>query len=104
MLTLPKTYDYKSKLNIKRSRSLSVNSLPKSDATNWLFLVIGERRFSFIYKITEPDLANYDEPFSAYLSFTFIELAGKMIEANKAYTVMRGEEIIGIVEIIASVI
>ena len=44
-------YNYIGELTIKRSRVLSEESLPKDDILPWVFLVVGERRFTFFYKI-----------------------------------------------------
>ena len=72
-----------------------MESLPKDDGSNWLFLLVGDQRFSFVYKIEKPETARYDESFTVSSAFTFPELVKNSVEINKVYTIMRGEEIVG---------
>jgi hypothetical protein len=68
---------------------------------NWLFLVIDERRFSFVYKIEKQDEALYNEPFNISIAITMIDLAKTLIKINQSYSIMRAEEIIGNMEVIS---
>ena len=77
--------------------------LPKDDGTNWLFLVIDKRQFSFVYQIEKPEIAVYSEPFTAFLAFTFPELIGNSMQINQSYSIMRAEEFIGSCKIIGSI-
>ena len=80
---------------------MPVENLPKDDQTNWLFLVIGTTRFSFIYKIEKPETAHYNEPFIAFIHFIFPELINGKIAETECYEIMRAEEVIGTCKTIA---
>jgi hypothetical protein len=76
------------------------NSQPIDDKINWLFLKIGVKQFSFIYKIEDPFTANYRISFNVKLSFMLYEEVKKLIQFNQIYEVLRGTESIGTVKII----
>jgi hypothetical protein len=103
MDTEKRTYQYGGLLNIKKSRILKEDALPKDDILPWLFLVMdkkGERRFTFFYKIEQPEKSFYEKPFNILMSFIMDEME-KVIEPYQPYDVWRGEEYIGSVSIIA---
>lgn len=88
------------KLQIKRSKLLSKEVQPKDDIVSWLFLKVGKYQFSFVYRIHNPDVAEYDKPFKIDLVFTMeYDKIFKYIELNKEYIVARGEEEIGVVSL-----
>ena len=99
MISVDRKFHFTGEMVIKRSYMLGTNGQPKDDKTNWLFLKIGERQFSFIYMIDEPTTASYDNPFSTKLSFMLIDEVKKFIKLNQSYGVLRGAETIGMVEI-----
>jgi hypothetical protein len=92
-------YNYTGELTLKRSRVLKVENQPKDDILPWLFLVVGERRFTFFYKIEEPLKATYESSFNAQMSFLMEEVKD-FIEINHTYEVWRAEEPVGTVKII----
>jgi hypothetical protein len=92
-------YHYTGELTIKRSRVLKSENQPKDDIVPWLFLVIGERRFTFFYKIEESVKASYESPFNIQMSFILEEI-NDLVELNHTYEVWRAEEPIGIVKIL----
>lgn len=100
MLTTNRKYDFVGELTLKRSRVLGEQSHPKDDNVNWLFLNAGEHQFSVVYKIEDPSAAEYDKPFRADLAITMIETAQAIVELNRAYEVLRGEEHIGTVRLL----
>ena len=101
MLSENRTYHAIGKLNISKSRVLKKDQRPRDDKQNWLFLSTEDRRFSFVYKIDQPELANYDMSFKIRMAFTVDhEVIKKFIHQNHAYEVLRGEELIGSVEMI----
>ena len=104
MLSEDRTFHYLGRLNIKRSLVFKENNQPKDDKVNWLFLKLGEEQFSFVYRIEEPLTAVYERPFNISLSFLMIERVKELIKLNFSYQVLRGEEIIGTIEIIDSLI
>ena len=99
MITDNREFHYTGELILKKSHILGSESQPKDDIVNWLFLKIGERQFSFVYKIDEPIEASYDNPFNAKLSFMMIDLVKDIIQLNHSYEVLRGPETIGVVKI-----
>lgn len=102
MISTDRDFHYSGELVLKRSYLLDSKNQPKDDKTNWLFLEIGERQFSFIYKIENPLQASYNKPFNAIFSFIFIEDVKKFIQLNQTYNVLRGPELIGSIKIIAA--
>ena len=100
MISLDREFHYYGVLTIKSSHILGTNKLPKDDNVNWLFLKIGEKQFSFIYKIDDPKIAKYRAPFNASLSFMLIEEVKTFIQLNYVYQVLRGQEIVGTVKLI----
>lgn len=101
MLSENREYHIIGKLNIKRSRVLDINCLPKDDNQNWLFLGVENKRFSFVYKIDKPDEANYSIPFQIKMAFTVdYDVIKKGVFINHSYEVLRGEESIGSAEIV----
>jgi len=102
MISIDREFHFTGEMTIKRSHLLGANSQPKDDKTNWLFLKIEERQFSFIYKIDEPINASYDNPFSAKLSFMLIDEVKKILKSNQSYEVLRGPETIGMVKIVST--
>jgi hypothetical protein len=101
MLTENRKYDFVGELTLKRSRVLSEHCQPKEDTVNWLFLKDGERQFSFVYKIQDPSNAKYGESFRISLSFTMKETVERSLEIGHIYKILRGEEEVGIVNIIS---
>ena len=99
MLTENRKFHFVGQLTLERSRVLDERCLPKDDEVNWLFLNTGAHRFSFVYKIENPLDAKYKEPFKAELAFTMIEAIKEIIQINRIYEVLRGEEKIGTVKI-----
>jgi hypothetical protein len=100
MISENRKYNFVGTLNLHRSRVLDVLCQPKDDKVNWLFLKVEEHQFSFVYTIEKPLEARYDEPFNAKLAFTMIESVKNNIQINYAYEVLRGQELIGFVNII----
>lgn len=81
---------------------LATEVKPNEDQVNWLFLSIHGQHFSFVYKIENPENATYKRPFRASLSFTVIEVVSKIVELQKSYEALRGQELIGTVKLINS--
>ncbi len=102
MISTDREFHFTGELIIKRSNILNSYKHPKDDKVNWLFMKIGERQFSFIYKIDETREASYDKPFNAKLSFMLIEEVKKLIQLNQTYEVLRGPEPIGDIKIITA--
>ena len=102
MISVDREFHFTGELTLKRSHMLGVNSLPKDDKTNWLFLKIEERQYSFIYTIDEPINASYHKPFKAKLSFMLIDEVRKLIKLNQTYEVLRGPEPIGDIKLMAA--
>lgn len=101
MLSENRIYHAIGMLNVSRSRALNNDLRPKDDKQNWLFLDVGHRRFSFVYKIDQPGLAKYNTPFKIILAFTIdYDVVTKFVYQNRAYDVLRGEEDIGSIEIL----
>jgi hypothetical protein len=101
MLSENRTYHAIGKLSISKSRILSEGQRPKDDKQNWLFLCVKDRRFSFVYKIEQPELASYCAPFGIIMAFTVDDgIVRNFVNQNFAYDVLRGEEVIGSVEIV----
>lgn len=100
MLSTNRKFHFVGDLNIKRSKFLKSDSLPKDDEINWMFIELDQtNRFSFVYKIEEPLIANYNIPFKIKIAITFYELIKDVLEMNKTYSVMRGEEKIGTIKL-----
>lgn len=102
MLSENRKYSFIGKLNLKRSQVLNERCEPKDDKVNWLFLNTGKQQFSFIYKIEEPVKAKYNMPFKAQMAFTMIEIAKNILELEHDYEILRGQELIGTVNLIES--
>lgn len=100
MFTNERKYHFVGEFFLTRSRLLNEVFQPKDDITNWFFLKIKDRQLGFIYKIREPDTAQYNQPFIGDLSFLMNETAQKIIELGKVYEILRGEEAIGHVKIV----
>lgn len=98
MFSDSRQYNYTGELTIKKSRVLKPGNLPKDDIVPWLFLKIGDRRFTFSYKIDDLLNASYNKPFRVQISFLMEEVKN-IIKMNHTYEVWRAEEPIGIVEI-----
>ncbi|MGV3461353.1 MAG: hypothetical protein ACO1N9_12960 [Flavobacterium sp.] len=94
-LPLDRTFHYKAKLLISRSRMISGEMRPKDDIINWLLADIGIGKFTFIYKIHEPDNADFDKPFAVDISFLTIDSLASKIRCGDIFKVSRGEESIG---------
>jgi hypothetical protein len=95
-------YQYVGALTIRKSHVLQGDTLPKDDILPWLFLAIdkkGERRFTFFYKIEQPEVAFYEKPFNIQMSFIMDNME-RVIELNHTYDVWRGEDSIGKVKIV----
>lgn len=88
-------YQFVGRLFLKRSRVLPPKSQPKDDVVHWLFLKIDDKRLSFVYKIQDPDRAIYESYFNAYIRFTMYESIERVVELDRSYEVLRGEESIG---------
>ncbi len=101
MLTEERNYNFIGELTIKKSTVLPNGIRPKDDKVNWLFLSIGDHQYSFVYKMANPSEANFEEPFIVYLAFTMIEDLITKVELNSEYEVLRGQEKIGRVKLIA---
>lgn len=100
MITENREFHYTCELTLHRSHVLDSDSQPKDDIVNWLLLKVGEKQFSFVYKINDPVKASYNIPFYAKLSFVMIEVVKNIIQLNHSYEVIRGHEVIGNVRII----
>lgn len=95
MLSENREFHYTGSLKLNKSIVLNAPNQPKDDKVNWLFLQIEERKYSFLYKILEPLKAEYNKPFTVKLSFTMIEVVKNIIKLNNTYTIFRGNEYIG---------
>ena len=105
MLTTNREFHYLGELNISLSKMLKPNLNPQDDEINWLFLVLNESyRYSFVYKIIENQSVSYNSPFQILLAFTFYDSVKKEIKIGQQYSVQRGEEYIGNVKILKSLI
>ena len=100
MLTEDRGYNFVAELTLNKSRVLAEQSQPSDDKVNWLVLNVGERQFSFVYKIEKPLEAEYGRPFRADIAITMIEIAASIVELNHPYEVLRGQEIIGTARLI----
>lgn len=100
MLSTNRDFHFIGELNIKKSSSIQSYTQPKDDKTNWLFLKIENKEFSFIYEIKDPLNAQYNKPFVIELSFLLFEEVKKIIKINHNYKVLRAEEFIGSVKIV----
>ena len=101
MLSENRKYHFVGELILHKSQVLNAPNRPKDDKVNWLFLKVGERQFSFVYKIENPFEANYEMPFKADLAFTMIEVVENILQLNHTYEVLRGQEPIGIVKLLS---
>ncbi len=99
MLTENRKYDYSGLITLNKNHLLSVASRPQDDNVNWLFLQIGERQLSFVYKIIHPLEANYGKPFEIDMAFIWSEVALEILQLEHTYQVLRGQEEIGIVKL-----
>lgn len=97
MLSTDRKFHFRGELIIKRSKVLDKSYEPEDDEVNWLFLVIDNARYSFVYKIEENQNVSYNLPFKILLAFTFYEFVENEVNFHKDYTVQRGEENIGTV-------
>ena len=77
-------FHYMGKLTLKKSRVLREGITPKEDSILWFFLIIGDNRFTFFYKIEEPLIAIYEQPFDIQMSFIMDDM-DKIIEINKPF-------------------
>ncbi|MCD8032735.1 MAG: hypothetical protein LUF83_00335 [Alistipes sp.] len=102
MITENLLFHYIGELNISKAKNIN-GSQPKDDVVNWLFLKIGEHRYSFIYKIMLPQEARYNFPFEVRMSFLMPEKIAELAKNNRKYVVYRGEEIIGYAKILSSI-
>lgn len=100
MLTENRKYHFVGVLILSISYVLDEQSQPKDDKVNWFFLKVGERQFSFVYKIENPLEARYGKPFKAELAFTMIEDVTNIVKLNHTYEVLRGPENVGTVSLI----
>ncbi|MBE9584290.1 hypothetical protein IM792_07515 [Mucilaginibacter sp. JRF] len=99
MLSYDREYHSIGEMLISRSFNLEDSCSPKDDLNNWLFLKIGDKRFSYVYKIIDPQSARYDEPFAVNMAFTAISLVINIVQIGVTYEVLRGEELIGSVHL-----
>ena len=99
MLSENRNYDYCGLITLNKSHLLSVSSRPKDDTVNWLFLKIGQRQLSFVYKIINPTEADYGKPFEIEMAFAWSELALGILQLGNIYPVLRGQEEIGSVKL-----
>ncbi|WP_128414554.1 hypothetical protein [Chryseobacterium sp. Leaf201] len=95
MLSENRIFHCVGKMKIKKSKLLRSNILPIEDEVNWMFLVIGDYTYSFVYKFEDPENAQYDVPFSVKIAFTFFDLVKDKLVLNHKYTVLRGQEEVG---------
>lgn len=100
MLSENRKFHFIAELKLHKSRVLKMQTLPKEDVINWLFLTLDNIQYSFVYKIENPENAEYEKPFRVFLAFTAFELLKSIIRFNQVYPVMRGQEEIGEVEIL----
>lgn len=100
MLSVDREFHFIGDLNIKKSKILKSNITPKDDEANWMFIELDENnRSSFVYKIEEPQSARYNIPFEVKLAITFYDLVKDKLQLNRCYSVMRGEERIGTINL-----
>lgn len=99
LLTNNRDFHFIGTLTLRKSRALKDQTQPKDDEVNWLFLKIGEKQLSFVYKIQTPLAAKYNKPFEAQISFTMSEVAIKVIKLHERYEVLRGQEVIGTISL-----
>jgi hypothetical protein len=102
MILIDREFHFYCEMTLKRSNYLQTNFHPKDDKTNWLFVKVDDRLFSFIYQICNPKVAEYDSPFTAELSFMLFNEVKELIAINQTYDVFRGFEEIGFVRITGS--
>ncbi len=100
MLSTNRKFHFKGKLNINRSHLLDLNSQPKDDVVNWLFMKSSGRQFSFIYKIERPLKARYNQAFKVEIAITGIDMIKDYIKLNHSYEVFRAQEFIGSIYLI----
>jgi hypothetical protein len=100
MLPFNKKPDYMGLITLRRSRVLNATSRPCDDVVNWLFLKVGDRQLGFVYKIKNPTEAYYGEPFEIEMRFIFYEMAKEILLLGYDYSVLRGQEEIGMIRLI----
>lgn len=104
MLSTDREFHFIGELKIKKSRVLPADKMPKDDEVNWMFIELDEtNRCGFVYKIEDPNLAKYNIPFAVRIAITFYDLVKDKLELNKTYSVMRGEEKVGIIKLIQNI-
>jgi hypothetical protein len=100
MLSTDRKFHFIAELHIEKSRVLTATEKPCEDEVNWMFIKLeNSRRSSFVYEILEPQIATYDAPFSVKIAFTFFDSVRNVLQINKSYPVMRGEEVIGTIRL-----
>jgi hypothetical protein len=104
MISDNRQFNFIGQLFLEKSHVLSSVSLPKDDQVNWLFLKYEDKFYSFIYKIKKPEDAKYKEYFECFLSFSMHDVVSKIIIINNVYYVFRGQEPIGNLKIIKSIL
>jgi len=100
MLSTNRKFHFIGELNIKKSKLLKSYVTPKDDEVNWMFINLDNNRYSFVYEIEDPQNAKYNLPFRIKLAFTFYNLIEDKLELDGIYSVLRGEEEIGIIKLI----
>ncbi len=100
MLSYNREFHFVGELIIHRSQILDKECQPKDDIVNWLFLIIEEYQYSFVYKIENPLDAKYNNSFKVKISFTAKDAILKVIRLNHIYEVCRGQESIGTIKLI----
>ncbi|MDP9957295.1 hypothetical protein J2X97_002961 [Epilithonimonas hungarica] len=103
MLSTDRKFHFIAEINITRSKLLNSETSPEDDEVNWLFLILNDVRYSFVYKIQKNQDIKYNLPFTILLAFTFYEFVENEIELNKEYIVQRGEEEIGVIKLIKNI-
>ncbi|AQX02276.1 hypothetical protein [Elizabethkingia anophelis] len=104
MISTNRKFYFIGELIIKKSRVLAENdSLPVEDTVNWLFMLINGIEYSFVYKIIDPENAQYNIPFLIEMSLTRFDLLHNVVTLDRVYTIKRGEEEIGSVKLLRSI-
>ncbi|MGV3597368.1 MAG: hypothetical protein ACO1PI_05820 [Bacteroidota bacterium] len=96
-------YSFLGEAVIKKSAVYGAVEHPSDDKVNWFFLQINGKRYTFFYKILEPNTAIYGEEFLLYMGFLMKDYVNSVINVSEEYMVYRGEELIGKIRVLKAV-
>jgi hypothetical protein len=102
-------YHYIGQITLKNDCILKLERLPNEETDPWLFLVFdkkGQKRYSFFYKPEQSVDVFNEKSFNIQISFLVEGRINthQIIKPGQIYDVWRGEEPIGFIKIIASLL